>query len=225
MRAPQSICLAAATLALALAAPALAHEGNPNFLSEITRITPQTQGVTVDVLNRDDRMLLHNTSGKDVVILGYDEEPYARVLADGTVEVNTDSGAYYLNDDRFADVKVPAGVDGKGDPQWKEVSKTGRFEWHDHRFHWMAEGTPPQVKDESVRTKVFDWSVPIEVGGERGAIAGTLFWTPLPAGGVPLGAIIAGAAIVIALCIAVAVVRYRRRSAAERPQQAEGEAW
>ncbi len=225
MRAPQSICLAAAALALALAAPALAHEGNPNFLSEITRITPQTQGVTVDVLNRDDRMLLHNTSGKDVVILGYDEEPYARVLADGTVEVNTDSEAYYLNDDRFADVKVPAGVDGKGDPEWKEVSETGRFEWHDHRFHWMAEGTPPQVKDESVRTKVFDWSVPIEVGGERGAIAGTLFWTPLPAGGVPLGAIIAGAAIVIALCIAVAVVRYRRRSAAERPQQAEGEAW
>jgi hypothetical protein len=30
---------------------------------------------------------------------------------------------------------------------------------------------------------------------------------------------------VIALCIAVAVVRYRRRSAAERPQREEVEAW
>jgi hypothetical protein len=170
-------------------------------------------------------MLLRNTSGEDVVILGYDEEPYARVLADGTVEVNTDSEAYYLNDDRFANVDVPAGVDGKGQPRWKELGRTGRFEWHDHRFHWMSEGTPPQVKDESVRTKVFDWSVPIEVGGERGAIAGTLFWTPLPAGGAPVGAIVAGAAIVIVLCIAVAVVRYRRRSAAERPQRDEVEAW
>ena len=163
--------LAVAAL-LVLAPPALAHEGNPNFLSQVERITPRTDGITVDVLNRDDRLLLHNTSGEDVLILGYDDEPYARVLADGTVEVNTDSEAYYLNDDRFGDVEIPPGVDGKGAPQWKELSRTGRFEWHDHRFHWMAQGTPPQVKDESVRTKVLDWSVPIEVGGQRGAIAG-----------------------------------------------------
>jgi len=139
--------------------------------------------------------------------------------------VNTDSEAYYLNDDRFANVEVPAGVDGKGEPRWKEVSRNGRFEWHDHRFHWMAEGTPPQVKDESVRTKVYDWTVPIEVGGERGAIAGTLFWTPLPGGGPPLAAIIAGAGILIALFAAVFVVRYRRRTAAERPPKAKTEAW
>jgi hypothetical protein len=228
VRAPQPKLLAAVasvTVALAAAAPATAHEGNPHFLSQIDRIAPQTEGLTVEVINRDDRMLLHNTSGKDVVILGYDEEHYARVLADGTVQVNADSEAYYLNDDRFADVEVPAGVDGEGAPQWKELARNGRFEWHDHRFHSMAQGTPPQVKDESVRTKVFDWSVPIEVGAERGAIAGTLFWTPLPGGGPPLAAIFAGAAIVIALCIAVVVVRYRRRTAAERPPGEKAEAW
>jgi hypothetical protein len=218
------LLLALAAL-LAPAPAALAHDGNPNFLSEITGITPATDGITIDVLNRDDRMLIHNTSGEDVLILGYDDEPYARLLADGTVEVNTDSEAYYLNDDRFANVKVPAGVDGKGEPQWKELSRNGRFEWHDHRFHWMGQGTPPQVKDESVETKVFDWSVPIEVGGERGAITGTLSWTPLPGGGPPLGAIFAGAAIIIALCIAVFVVRHRRRGTAERPPKEEVEAW
>ena len=219
--------LAVAAL-LVLAPPALAHEGNPNFLSQVERITPRTDGITVDVLNRDDRLLLHNTSGEDVLILGYDDEPYARVLADGTVEVNTDSEASYLNDDRFGDVEIPPGVDGKGEPQWKELSRTGRFEWHDHRFHWMAQGTPPQVEDESVRTKVLDWSVPIEVGGQRGAIAGELFWTPLPGGGPPLGAILGGAAIVVLLCLVVFVVRVRRRSAAdeERPaHQPEAEAW
>ncbi|HTE58798.1 MAG TPA: hypothetical protein VK631_00505 [Solirubrobacteraceae bacterium] len=217
------LVLAVVLLALAPAA-ALAHNGNPNFLSQVDAITPATSGVTVDVLNRDDRLLLHNTSGKDVEIEGYEREPYARVRADGTVEVNTDSRAYYINDDRFANVDVPAGVDGKGPPQWKEIDKTGRFEWHDHRAHWMAKTTPPQVTDTSVKTKIFDWEVPVEIDGTGGAIAGTLFWTPLPGGGPPLTAIFAGAAVLIACCIAVAVIRYRRRVGAERPAR-EAEAW
>jgi hypothetical protein len=82
------------------------------------------------------------------------------------------------------------------------------------------------VHDASVKTKIFDWRVPIEVDGARGAIAGTLFWTPLPGGGPPLGAIFLFAGLVIACCIAVAVIRYRRRVAeddGERPEPAE--AW
>ena len=66
--------------------------------------------MTVTVLNYDDRLELHNTSGKPVVIEGYRKEPYARVLADGTVQVNTNSEAFYLNDDRFGDVAVPKGL-------------------------------------------------------------------------------------------------------------------
>jgi hypothetical protein len=217
----------AIALAVLLAGPAaaLAHDGNPNYLAQVGAITPATRGVSVEVLNRDDRLLLHNTSGKDVVIEGYDGEPYARVRADGTVEVNTDSEAYYLNDDRFANVEVPEGVDGRGPARWKEVGRTGRFEWHDHRAHWMGKTTPPQVTDPSVRTKVFDWTVPLEIDGARGSIAGTLFWTPLPAGGPPLSAILGGAALLIACCIAVAVVRYRRRAADDERPAREAEAW
>ena len=100
------------------------------------------------------------------------------------------------------------------EPKWKQLSKSSRFEWHDHRAHWMGKGTPPQVKDPDVETNVFDWSVPVEVGGTRGAIAGTLHWTPLPGGGPPLAAVFGGAAFLIACCIAVFVVRHRRRSAA-----------
>ena len=207
----------------AAASPALAHEGNPNFLSEVRQITPATEGVSVEVLNRDDRLLLSNTSGQDVVIEGYDEEPYARVLADGAVEVNTNSEAYYVNDDRFGDVDVPAGVDNAGPPEWKEISRTGRFEWHDHRAHWMAQNTPSQVTDESARTKIFDWKVPISVGGEAGAISGELFWTPLPGGGPPLAAVLIGAAILIACSIAVFVVRTRRRSGGDDDGQAAPE--
>lgn len=209
------LAVAALTSLLAGASPALAHQGNPHFLSQVDSITPALKGVTVDILNRDDRLLLHNTSGQDVLIRGYQDEPYAMVRSDGTVEVNTNSPAYYLNDDRYANVDVPEGVDGKGAPQWKVIDKTGRFEWHDHRFHWMARTVPPAVHDQDVKTKIFRWKIPIDGGGERGAIAGTLFWTPLPGGGPPLGAIFALAGFVIASCILVAVVRHRRRATTE----------
>jgi hypothetical protein len=206
-------CVAAAAALLAGAPVALAHEGSPNFLSQINEVTPAA-GVEVEVLNRDDRLLLRNTGKRTVLIEGYDGEPYARIERDGTVSVNTDSKAYYINAERDGEVAVPDGVDGKGEPRWKRVSKTGRFEWHDHRMHWMSESDPEAVSDESVRTKLYDWKVPIEVDGRRGVIAGTLFWTPLPSSGPPLALLVAFAALLIPLGVAVVVVRRRRAAGA-----------
>jgi hypothetical protein len=214
------IAAAAAALLLAGVPSALAHQGNPNMRSEVTAVTPETEGVTVTVLNNDDRLELHNTSGEDIVIEGYKSEPYARVLGDGTVEVNTNSEAYYLNDDRYGDVKVPAGL--AATPKWKRLSKTGRFEWHDHRMHWMSQSKPPQVSDENVETHIFDWKVPVTIGGVPGQIAGTLDWVPLPGGGLPTGLIWGSAAVLILLCIGVFVLR-RRRDA--DPDREPAEAW
>jgi hypothetical protein len=205
----------AAAAALLIGAPvALAHEGSPNFLSQVNEVTPAAAGVDVEVLNRDDRLLLRNRSDRTVVIEGYDGEPYARIEPDGTVSVNTDSKAYYINEERDGQVAVPDGVDGKGAPRWEEVSRTGRFEWHDHRMHWMSEEDPEAVTDKDVRTKVYDWEVPIAVDGREGAIAGTLFWTPLASSGLPLPLIGGLVALVIASGAAAVLVR-RRRSTTE----------
>lgn len=203
---------AVAIALLVLGAPvALAHEGNPNYRSTVTGIAPAIEGVTVDVLNFDDRLLLQNTSGRPVVIEDYDGKPYARVLADRTVEVNTNSEAYYLNDDRFAQVKVPKGLGSQ--PEWKLVGRTGRFEWHDHRAHYMSPAVPAQVSDPERKTRIFDWKVPITVGGRSGAIAGTLDWVPLPSGSLPMGLIWGSAAAVILLALGVLALRRRRRPA------------
>jgi hypothetical protein len=207
------IWVAAAAALLAGAPVALAHEGSPNFLSQINEVTPAADGIDVEVLNRDDRLLLINGGRSTVLIEGYEGEPYARLEPDGTVAVNTDSRAYYINEERDGKVAVPEGVDSKGAPRWEQIARNGRFEWHDHRMHWMSEDDPEMVEDKDVRTKVYDWKVPIAVDGREGAIAGTLFWTPVPSDGLSLPLLI-GLGVLVVASGAAAVVVLRRRTAA-----------
>jgi hypothetical protein len=217
--------LAGALVALALAVPtAVAHEGNPNFRSEVRSISPQVEGLSARILNFDDNIELRNDTGETLVVEGYRGEPYVRIRADGSVQVNRRSPTLYLNEDRFAEgVTVPASADPKAPPAWRTVDRTGRYSFHDHRVHWMGQELPPQVKDEHERVKVFDWRVPVEVGGRPVAIAGSLTWVGTPSGGFPVAAAISLAAAIAAGGALVVVVRRRRR--AEQAEEAPVEAW
>jgi len=215
--------IAAIVLALscAFAAPAMAHQGDPRFDSVLTGTG--IPGLKVQVLNYGDRLLLQNRTGKTVTLLGYENEPYARLLADGTVQVNQNSPATYLNTDPYANATVPKTANAKAAPAWKTIEGDDRYETHDHRIHWMSPGTVPQtVTDQDVRTKVFDWSVPVRVGSKPAAITGTLWWRGNEGGGgMPVGAIAGLAALVLASLALVWTVR-RRRSRGERTP---AEAW
>jgi hypothetical protein len=218
--------VAAAALTLGAPAAALAHQGNPNYRSVVKTITPATNGLKVSVLNYDDRLLLQNTSGDQVMVLDYKQKPYIKAEPDGTVSVNTNSEAYYLNEDRYGEESVPKGLGTS--PAWKVVSRNGRYDWHDHRMHWMGKNDPPQLTDKSKRTKIDDWSVPIQVGGATGAISGTLTWVPKPSEPLPLGAIFAFAGLLILLALAVFFIRRRRSEApvgAESKKSPAAEAW
>ena len=153
--------------------------------------------------------------GHEVTIYGYEGEPFARILRDGTVQKNQRSPATYLNADRYAEAPVPKSADPKAPPLWETVDDSGTLRWHDHRMHYMATGTPPQVKDESKRTKVFDYEIPLRIDGREGAVEGTLFWVgPADTSKTPF--LIAGVAIVAA----------RRRGGADRaptPRRRDGD--
>ena len=213
-----------ALLALAAAPTAHAHQGNPNYRSVIDQVAPKLPGVRLQVLSLDDRLELQNTSGKTVIVKGYQGEPYARILGDGTVQVNHNSPAFYLKNDRTSTGKVPASAKAGATPDWQIVDRAGRFQWHDHRIHWMSTIAPKQVTDKTKRTKVFDWKVPLQVGTTNASVDGTLFWAGTGGGGTPVGAY-AGLALIALLGLGAVVVVRRRRGAEAPVGAAEIEAW
>jgi hypothetical protein len=216
-----------ALVALLAAAPAQAHQGNPNYRSVIDGITPNVPGLKLQVLNFDDRLQLDNRTGKTITIDGYQRETYARLLRDGTVEVNRNSPATYLNDSRTSTGKVPPNAKPGATPVWKIVDHTGSFQWHDHRIHWMSTIPPQQVTDKSKRTKVFDWKVPMQVAAQKTSVNGTLFWQPKPGGAIPTGALIGLIALAAVGLAAVVIVRRRRGEPGESREGAHAgtEAW
>jgi len=190
----------------------IADQGSSyQYRSEITSVSPRVKGLEIEVLQFADRLLLRNHTGRTVTIYGYEGEPYARVLANGTAEQNSRSPATYLNTSFYADVTVPPSASASAPPHWVVIDRTGQFEWHDHRIHWMSPIPPAKVRNQSRRTLIFDWSVPIAVGAQKGAIAGQLYWTPENSKA-STAVIVLGIAIVVLGLLFVLFVRRRRRA-------------
>jgi hypothetical protein len=119
-------------------------------------------GVTVRVVELGGRLELRNDSPAEVVVIGYDGEPYLRVGRTGTFE-NVRSPAVFLNRTSDPDLQVPAEYDATARPEWRQVSTAREVRWHDHRIHasraMLARG-PMQ------------WQVDITVDGRPAAVEG-----------------------------------------------------
>jgi len=172
--------LAVLAAALAPVPAALADSGSPNYSSKLISVTPRVKGLTVRVVDGDDAIELRNMTGRTVIVPGYEAEPYLRFLANGRVEVNVNSPAKYLNEERYGGVAVPKQASAKANPKWQLVAQSGSYAWHEHRVHWMSTDQPPRVKASGggELQKVFDWVVPLTVGDTRVKASGTLWWVP-----------------------------------------------
>jgi hypothetical protein len=171
--------------ALALVAcPAAAGHGDGatrGYRSTVTRINPAVTGLTAEVLDGDDRLWVRNETGREVVIKGYEGEPYLRFEAGGDVLRNENSPARYLNEERYGGVDVPASASKRASPRWQRVAGDGTYDWHDHRIHWMSAIDPPTVRRSPERAQhVYDWMVPASIGGTPLAVHGSLDYRPPP---------------------------------------------
>lgn len=193
---------AAAVLIIGWAGPAAADAAEPGDLSSaVTSVEPDPGGFSIETAGGDSFLSLTVDEGTEVVVLGYEGEPYLRFANDGLVEQNLNSPATYINDDRYgADDLTPERLQGVDvttlEPDWEQVATDGTFAWHDHRTHEMRADSPVP------RGESYAWSAPvlIEVDGTPVEVNGEITFaadvSPLP--WFALALVVAGALVLLA---------------------------
>ena len=168
--------------------PASAHTAAgprpTNYLTTLGSISPRIPGVTVHVVELGNKLELTNRTRTDVIVLGYNADPYLRVGPRGLYE-NLRSSATYINRTRAGTATIPPIATGTGastPPRWHRISNSHTAIWHDHRIHWMGTSPPPEVQDHpgSVHTIDPQWTVAFRYANQTVAVHGSLLWVPGP---------------------------------------------
>ena len=178
------------------ASPVAADSAGPtDYRSEISGVEPATDEISVTIEGGDAFVRIVAVPGTEVLLFGYEGEPYLRIDAAGTVVENRRSPATYLNQDRYGS-EVPESASADAEPEWVVVARNGAYAWHDHRAHRMDPFAPLNA---SRGDTVLDGVIPIAVDGRAVSILVTTRWMPTPSPWPAiLGAVIGTAATVLA---------------------------
>jgi hypothetical protein len=176
----------------------------------VSTLDPNILGVDVRVLGGDDRLWLGNYSGKTIVILGYEHEPYLR-FGNAGVYVNARAPDVQLNRSRFPGALEPGSSNPTAAPVWRRVAGGTSYAWHDHRIHWTSRLPPESVRQDPDQVHlVFNWRVPARADGRPFGIVGFLGYVPPPRPAksgsdwvVPVAGAGLGAAAIVALGLGV----------------------
>lgn len=166
------------------ASPASAHGVGgiqpSNLETRVLSIRPHPAGIAVRSVDLGAELELRNTTTDDVIVIGYNDEPYLRVGPRGTFE-NVRSPAVYLNKTRYATTKPPPRADAEATPRWRKVSDSTTARWHDHRAHWMGRDDPPVAqRDPGSRHLVQRFTIQMYEGDRLFRVRGDVVWEPGP---------------------------------------------
>lgn len=178
---------------LATAPPASAHAGSgletTDHRAELLGLEPAVADVRVRLVDDGTRIEL-DAGRHEVVVLGYEGEPYLRVDADGVFE-NRRSPATYLNRSLDGETPPPE-ADADAEPDWRRVGDGPTVRWHDHALH-----VPPGQRAGG-RT-VSQWARPLEVDGVAVSLHGRIVTLPSPS---PLPWLVLAAVLAVAIVVA-----------------------
>jgi hypothetical protein len=140
-------------------------------VSVIESVTPALpDGVDVDIVGSDTFVRVRSV-GHDVMITGYQNEPYMHIKTTGDVFVNDGSQTTLINSNRYGNVDTSNFVESPT-PVWRKIGTNGTAMWHDHRVHWMSPKQPAPIDTAGT---VLEWKVSMSVDGVATTVAGTLF--------------------------------------------------
>lgn len=163
----------AASLLVVGAAPAGAHAGGAeatNHRAELLGLEPDVDGVSVRLVDDGTRIEL-DAGEHEVVVVGYESEPYLRIDGRGVFE-NRRSPATYLNRSLDGDTP-PTDADADADPEWVRVASATTARWHDHALH-VPPGQRAGARTES------RWARPLEIDGAAVELRGRIVTAPAP---------------------------------------------
>jgi hypothetical protein len=172
--------LAATVISCVLAStPAQAHEGplgdGGPFRVEIASGLPEQ----IDARFGNGEIELHVSAGTEIVVIGYEREPFAKIDAEGNMFGNLNSPTWWMTLDK-GHGSAPRGLD-LSQPNWEWVRAGGSLQYHDHRVHYMVSSI-----DESLHQggQVFDFALPFIVDGAEVSVTGAMVFDPTldPAG-------------------------------------------
>jgi hypothetical protein len=172
-------------ICIASADPADAHSLTgaqaTNYQTRIFGFAPHYAGIEARVIDLGGRIELRNDSPHEVIVLGYENEPYLRIGPAGVLR-NQRSPATFLNQTRALPGPVPSSYDAAAAPNWVRIDATPTARWHDHRTHWMAASAPPVVHRDPQHRHVIirHWVVPLRIDGRRVDLTGDVVWVPGP---------------------------------------------
>ena len=164
-------------------------------------MTPSVAGLHVSVRDLGARIEVRNDTAYDVVIFGYEGEPYLRVGPRGVYE-NGRSPSLFINRTKSISAATPSSYDAHAAPEWRRVGGGRTVSWHDHRVHWMGASEPSVVRDSPGRAHLIsNWVVALRYRGQDVSVLGDLRWVPGPSAAPRLLLALLVAILVIGLCL------------------------
>jgi hypothetical protein len=151
--------------------------GPTDYRSTVVGVIPHTDAVDLSVVGGDAYLRLRVKDGHEVIVPGYNGEPYLRFEGSGVVEENVRSPAVYMNTNRYAQVDIPERADPNAEPRWRQVAGGGVYAWHDHRIHWMSTAPPDGIGRGS---EVDRWQIALHVDGSMVTMRGVLRYERQP---------------------------------------------
>ena len=178
-------------LVLLAATPADAHTitgvAPTDYRSDVLGVNPPLPGVSLRLLDLGNRVELVNKGAVDVIVLGYQGEPYLRVGPAGVFE-NSRSPSVALNRPSATTIAStttvpPATTSGAAlvPPSWHRTGDGHSVRWRDRRTRWEG-AAPAAVNAAPDRSHVVvpQWLIGLRRGDVDATASGRITYIPGP---------------------------------------------